>query len=144
MIRRGTAFRYSLPRKMDAWVEQLGLRVPVETTGGAWGGGCSTAQAGGGLVCNLVTQRLCSSLPGCQTWDLWVISYVFPQLLPFGIAPEPSASSRQHAVLLFLACASQGAVTTDGPVTMDAAGGLPMGWGRDAPKASLWGQQLQL
>lgn len=100
MIKQGTAFWYSLPKKKDSWEERLGPRVPVtvESKGGAWGGGCSTVQAGGVLVWSLIPEILCFSLPGCQTWDLWVISCVFPPLLPSGIAPEPLASSQQCAV----------------------------------------------
>lgn len=90
---------YSLPRKKDTWEERLGLRVPgaAENKEGAWGGGCSTVQAGAVLVWNLITQRLCSSLLGCLTWDLWVISSV-PMAASLGCCP----SSKQCGVLLLL------------------------------------------
>lgn len=66
-----------------------------------------------------------------------VISYVFPQLLPPGVAPEPAASSQQCASVTAPGCAPWGAVTTDSPLAMGAAGGLPVGWGRGTPKTSL-------
>lgn len=72
MITWGIAFWYSLPRKKGAWEEQLDPRGPgaSEDKGQAWGDGCSAAQAGRVSVWNLITQKLCSSLPGCQSWDL--------------------------------------------------------------------------
>lgn len=98
-------FWYGLPRKKDISEEWLCLRdaSAAENEVGALGGGCSTAQAGGVLIWDLVTQKLCFSLPGCQTQDLCVIFYVFPQLPPSGDPPDPTAVPQQCVVVLLLA-----------------------------------------